>query len=195
MTPAQRQLEDLRSVRNLLRGRMLARFWTMRGARIGPKSVIGRRCIVDRPWCVELGERVCFEADVYLKMVADTASIKIGDCAFFGRGVEFDVLGDISVGAHTVIAPRCFVTDHNHGIRRELRIDQQACSVKRVVIGADVWLGAGVVVLPGVTIGDGAVVGAQSVVTRDVAPMAVVAGTPARFLRNRSDARRHDEKM
>ena len=56
-----------------------------------------------------------------------------------------------------------------------------------VEIGSDVWLGAGAVVLPGVTIGDGAVVGANSVVTTDVAPYTVVAGAPARFLRNRDN--------
>jgi acetyltransferase-like isoleucine patch superfamily enzyme len=51
------------------------------------------------------------------------------------------------------------------------------------VIEADVWIGAGVVVLPGVTIGRGAIVGANSVVTKDVPPLHVVAGQPARTLR------------
>jgi acetyltransferase-like isoleucine patch superfamily enzyme len=57
--------------------------------------------------------------------------------------------------------------------------------VARVTIGADVWLGADVAVLPGVAIGDGAVVGANSGVTKDVANMTIVAGTPARALRIR----------
>jgi acetyltransferase-like isoleucine patch superfamily enzyme len=100
--------------------------------------------------------------------------------------VEFDVMGAVSVGSHSLIAPGCFLTDHVHGIRADLRIDQQPCSCEPVVIGSDVWLGAGCVVLPGVTIGDGAVVGANSVVTADVAPHAVVAGAPARFLRQRA---------
>ncbi len=47
------------------------------------------------------------------------------------------------------------------------------------VIGNDVWIGAEAVILPGVTIGDGAVIGAFSVVARDVAPYAIVAGNPA----------------
>lgn len=55
------------------------------------------------------------------------------------------------------------------------------------VIGNDVWLGAGTVVLRGVTLGDGAVVGAGAVVTRDVPPYTVVAGVPARPLRTRFD--------
>ena len=54
-----------------------------------------------------------------------------------------------------------------------------------MIIGSDVWLGANVVVVPGVRIGDGAVVGANAVVTRDVPPMAIVAGVPARLLRYR----------
>lgn len=56
---------------------------------------------------------------------------------------------------------------------------------RRVGIGNDVWIGHGAVVMPGVTIGDGAAVGANAVVTRDVAAYAIVAGAPARVLRQR----------
>lgn len=58
----------------------------------------------------------------------------------------------------------------------------------RVVIGHDVWIGRSAIVLPGVRIGDGAVVGAGAVVTKDVAPYAIVAGNPARLIRFRFDA-------
>lgn len=52
-------------------------------------------------------------------------------------------------------------------------------------IGHDVWIGAGAQVLSGVTIGDGAIVAAGAIVTRDVAPYAVVGGNPARLIRYR----------
>lgn len=181
-----RGLDCFLSLWSIVLGRIRACLLGMRGARIGTKTGVGPRCIVDRPWCVELGDRVLVEADVYLKVVADAASLKLGNHVFVGRGVEFDVMSSVSVGSHSLIAPRCFITDHVHGIRPDLRIDQQPCEAKMVVIGADVWLGTGTVVLPGVTIGDGAVVGANSVVTADVAPYTVVAGAPARFIRSRA---------
>ena len=55
----------------------------------------------------------------------------------------------------------------------------------RIVIGNDVWIGEGAFIRQGVEIGDGAVVAARAVVTRDVPPYAIVAGTPARILRYR----------
>lgn len=57
----------------------------------------------------------------------------------------------------------------------------------QVQIGNDVWIGEGVFISGGVVIGDGAVVGAHSVVTKNVPPYAIVAGTPARLLRYRFD--------
>lgn len=53
------------------------------------------------------------------------------------------------------------------------------------VIGNDVWIGHGALILPGVTVGDGAIVGAGAVVTADVAPYTIVAGNPARMIRPR----------
>lgn len=56
-----------------------------------------------------------------------------------------------------------------------------------IVVGNDVWLGRGCVVMPGVKIGDGAIIGAYSIVTRDVEPYTVVGGNPARFIKKRFD--------
>jgi acetyltransferase-like isoleucine patch superfamily enzyme len=166
-------------------GRTRSLWLTLRGADIGPKVTLGARCKVTKPWCVKLGTRSFVEADVYLKAVTENALLNIGSFVFIGRGTEFDVMERVSVGDHTQIAPGCFITDHNHGSAADLRIDQQPCVVGPVVIGSDVWLGVNVTILAGVTIGDGAVVAAHAVVTKDVPPMSIVAGVPARLLKDR----------
>ncbi|PYT09196.1 MAG: hypothetical protein DMF60_03010, partial [Acidobacteria bacterium] len=185
MTGLQRTLEHLISLASLVRERVRARVLAFRGADVASKARLGAGCKFERPWCVKVGARFHAEAGVCLKVVSDDASLEFGDRVFVGRGTQFDVIEKVSIGDHTVIAPGCFITDHNHGISPTISIDQQACIAGPVIIGTDVWLGANVVVVPGVRIGDGAVVGANAVVTRDVPPMAIVAGVPARLLRYR----------
>ncbi|MGM4983208.1 MULTISPECIES: DapH/DapD/GlmU-related protein [Rhizobium] len=58
----------------------------------------------------------------------------------------------------------------------------------RVVIGNDVWIGHGATILPGVKVGNGAVIGAGAVVSKDVAPYAIVGGVPAKLIRERFTA-------
>lgn len=90
-----------------------------------------------------------------------------------------------SIGDNVVIGPG----EHNmDGISTSTEFSQSAFAEltrKPCTIGNDVWIGAQSLILRGVTIGDGAVVGANSVVTRNVAPFDVVAGSPARVIRNR----------
>lgn len=179
-------IEQICNTVRLARGRIRARLLALRGASVGEKAYLGAGGKVDRPWGVSIGERFRAEESFYFKLVSDQALLKFGSHVFVGRGSEFDVLMSVSVGDHTLIAPGCFVTDHDHGLDPASRIDQQACSARAVSIGKDVWLGAKVVVVAGVTIGDGAIVGASSVVTRDVPSMAIVAGAPAKFLRFRN---------
>ena len=78
-----------------------------------------------------------------------------------------------------------YIGDHRHAFDDPARavMDQGLAGVAAVRVGDGAWLGENAVVCPGVTIGAGAVVGANSVVTRDVAPATVVAGSPARVLR------------
>src|SRR5690606_1062643 len=93
---------------------------------------------------------------------------------------------EISIGNNVLLAPGVFITDHNHGMKANMRISEQPCTSSPVVIGDDCWIGTGAVILPGISIGAGAVVGANAVVTADVEPTSIVAGNPARVIRQRN---------
>jgi len=159
----------------------------LRGAVVGRKVSIGSRCRFDQPKTLSLGHRVTMEQDVYLKCVRQTAKLTIGACSFLGKGVEIDCQESVYIGSHVLISPGCFITDHNHGVLAEKRIDQQPCKANSIKIDNDVWLGAKVVVLPGVTIGKGAVVGAGAIVNSDVDSYTIVAGVPAQVIGHRTD--------
>lgn len=88
----------------------------------------------------------------------------------------------VSLGDRVSIAPRVTLVTSSHANNSRIRA---VAPVARgpVTIEEDAWIGAGAVILPGVRIGRGAVVGANSVVTEDVPPLTVVAGLPARPIR------------
>ncbi|MCU1347116.1 MAG: lacA 2 [Acidobacteria bacterium] len=170
----------------LFAGRVRALLLRVRGVQIGAKVSVGGDLQVLRPWCIRIGTRSQIERNVYLKVVDDAARVAIGDFVFIGSGSEIDAADSICIGAHTLLAPGVFITDHTHNAARGLRLDEQGSHSAPVVIGSDVWLGARSVILHGVTIGDGAIIGAGAVVTRDVAPYSIVAGVPARVIGERS---------
>ena len=134
---------------------------------------------------MRIGTRAQLEHGVFLKIVDDRARLDIGDFVFIGTGCELDAAESITIGAHTLLAPGVFITDHTHNSARGLRLDEQGNRNAKVTIGSDVWLGTRSVVMHGVTIGDGAIVGAGAVVTKDVAPHKIVAGVPARVIGER----------
>jgi acetyltransferase-like isoleucine patch superfamily enzyme len=132
-----------------------------------------------------IGEYSQVERGVWLKLVSNTARLQIGEFSFVGSGSEFDISDFILIGSHTLVAPRCFITDHDHGTAADRRIDEQRCVSTPVIIGSDVWIGAGACVLRGVKIGDGAVIAAGAVVKQSIAPYQIVAGVPARVIGER----------
>ena len=162
-----------------------AKLYSLQGLKIESKVAIANGCLIDRPWQVQLGKRSILERNVRLKLVSCEARVIVGEYSFLGAGVQLDIIKEISIGNHTLIAPNCFITDHNHGISRYQRIDQQGCVAQSVSIGDDVWIGANVVVLPGVTINNGAIIGAGAVVTHDIAAYAIAVGVPAKQIGER----------
>lgn len=99
-------------------------------------------------------------------------------------------LGGLHIGAGTLVGCHCVLVPGNHGFADPAApIRSQRAHAKGIRIGAGAWLGARVVVLDGATIGEGAVIGAGSVVTKDVPPMGVAWGSPARTYYRRGESR------
>lgn len=94
-------------------------------------------------------------------------------CTFFGRG-------GITLGENVLVGPKVNIITINHDPDPENR---SATYGRPVVIGDNVWIGINSTILPRVSIGCGAIIGANSVVTKDVPPMTVVAGNPARIIK------------
>lgn len=107
-----------------------------------------------------------------------------------GIGVNAHFYGKVVIGNNVMMAPDCIIYVRNHeSSRLDIPMCEQGSTEERpVVIGNDVWIGGRVIILPGVKIGDGAIIGAGSVVTKDVSEYDVVAGNPARVIKNRKSS-------
>jgi maltose O-acetyltransferase len=126
-----------------------------------------------------VGEGVDFRPPFY---------VEYGHHLTIGRGtfINTDFLalggGAITIGEDVLIGPGVRFYTPNHPLDPEHRRAGYE-RVQPIVVGDNVWIGGSAVVLPGVTIGDDSIVGAGSVVTKDVPPRTVVAGNPARVIR------------
>ena len=99
-------------------------------------------------------------------------------------GLHNTVIGPVKIGSHVNLAQGITVTALNHNFAdKDRKIDEQGISTVPVTIGDDIWIGANAVILPGVTIGNHSVVAAGAVVTKDVPPHSLVAGVPAKIIK------------
>jgi len=107
--------------------------------------------------------------------------VSIGDHAWIGDDVTLYSLGQIDIGAHSVISQKSYLCagDHDH-----LQPDF-AIRGRRICIGAQVWVASDVFIAPGVSIGDGTVVGARSTVVHDLPAGMICIGNPAKAIKRR----------
>ncbi len=145
------------------------------------------------PERLELAEFVAIERGTILSWGFEsgtTSLIKLGAHTWVGPYNNFRVAGNgsIVVGSRCYISQFCSFISHNHGIRKGTPIQLQPHDEAKanIVVGDDVWFGAGCTVLPGARIATGAVLGAGSVITKPVPEYEIWAGVPARKVGERS---------
>ncbi len=164
-----------------------------------------------RSQCLKIGERFCMEQLPYLTGSGEIVigndvrfsgkpsfafssrhtrrpKLSIGHGSFLGHNCALTVAEQVQIGNHCLLAGGVRIADFDgHPLDANQRRAGATCataSVLPVTLGDDVWIGHGAIILKGVTIGDRAVIGARAVVTHDVPADTVVAGNPARIVRN-----------
>ncbi|QOQ38459.1 sugar O-acetyltransferase [Trueperella pecoris] len=125
------------------------------------------------------GEGAAIRTPVYCDYGSHT---HIGEGTFINFDCVFLDVADIVIGNNCQIAPRVQFLTAEHPLAATPRREGWE-SGRPIRVGDNVWLGAGVLVLPGVTIGDNTVVGAGSIVDKDLPANVVAVGNPARVLR------------
>jgi maltose O-acetyltransferase len=139
-----------------------------------------------------LGLRVARDAAVlgpiHLTGSGNVALLRIGERTYVSGPLHVDLGAEVSIGRGVRFGHDVMLLTFDHDIGpAEYRCGRLLAAPIR--IGDGVWIGSRATVLPGVSIGDGAVVAAGAVVTRDVAPNSLVAGVPARFVRDIEDTK------
>jgi acetyltransferase-like isoleucine patch superfamily enzyme len=111
--------------------------------------------------------------------------LRIGDRCVIGRGSHIVAHSSIDIGDDVYTGPYVYITDQNHSYTDpDQPIGRQWPVNSSVSIGAGTWLGTGVIVLPGSVIGRNVVVAAGSVVRGQIPDLSVVAGVPARVVKD-----------
>ena len=108
-------------------------------------------------------------------------NIHLGKEVFINAGCKFQAQGGIYIGDKSLIGHNTIIATINHDVFPENRRD---LIPKRVIIGKNVWIGSGCIILPGVSIGDNAIIGAGSVVTKDIPKNSIAVGNPAKVIKN-----------
>ncbi len=107
-------------------------------------------------------------------------NITIGRDVFINSGCHFQDQGGITIGDGVLIGHNVVLATINHDLDPRCGRRNRYAPIH---IGAHVWIGSNAAILPGVTLGDWSVVAAGAVVTRDVPPLTIVGGVPAKVIR------------
>lgn len=154
--------------------------------KIGKLSYIGRPIFIHKGKNISVGSRVRIYPGLRAELVNNTSFISIGNNVSVGQNCHFVSYGDnLIIGNGVTISGNVFITncDHDYKGCAENVLDNELLK-SETKIGDGVFIGYGAVILAGTVLGEGCVVGANSVVRGKFPPGSVIAGVPAKLIKN-----------
>lgn len=160
-----------------------------------PESVLfGRVGLIKGAEYIEIGNNCTFGDGLYMTAwfsrlrVGYTPKLTIGDNCCFGVGNHITCANEIIIGENCLTGKWVTISDNNHGDSdwedmHTPPLSRSITSKGPVKIGKNVWIGEKATIVSGVTIGDGVIVAANAVVCKDVPSFCVVAGSPAKIVK------------
>lgn len=162
--------------------------------KVGKNFHMAKDYLVHNPQYIEIGndfstrERFRIEAWDSFGDQKFSPSIVIGDNVIFNTDIHIGCINKIEIGNNCLFASRIYITDHHHGeptaAMLKLAPQHRPLATKGpVIIEDNVWVGEGVAIMPNVTIGTNSIIATNAVVTKDVPANCVVAGVPAKIIK------------
>jgi acetyltransferase-like isoleucine patch superfamily enzyme len=159
--------------------------WSLRHVdEIGTRVRLRGRPAVTNQGRMVIGARVQLVSTIAtLELVSEKGGLlEIGERSLVNFGCSLVATELVRIGPRCQIGPYTMMLDNDfHRVEPERRLERPPS--KPIVVGENVWIGARVILMAGVTVGDDSCIGAGSVVTADVPPRTLVAGVPARVIR------------
>jgi len=126
-----------------------------------------------------VGDAVEVRSPVYVDY---GSNVRIGTGVFLNYGCQLADVATITLGDHCQVGPNAQFLTPVHPLEAQRRKDRWE-TARPITIGANVWIGGGVVICPGVTVGDDTVIGAGAIVTKDLPAGVLAVGNPAKVVR------------
>ena len=130
--------------------------------------------------CAQVGNLCYLEPPIHANF--GFSHVHLGDGVYANFKFTCVDDGNIFIGDHSLFGPNVTLVTATHPVNPELRLTGMQYN-KDVRIGKNVWMGAGVIVLPGVTIGDNTIIGAGSLVNKDIPKNVIAFGSPCKVYR------------
>jgi lipopolysaccharide O-acetyltransferase len=162
-----------------------------------PSLDIGPGCRVKGLRYIKFGTGISMFRHAWIEAVYEyegkhySPQLIIGDGVTMSSNVHISCVNSVTLGSNVLLGSNIYISDHNHGVYHgaiqssplEMPSARVLSDGGTIQIGDNVWIGDNVVIVGTVRVGDGAIIGANSVVLSDVAGGAIVAGAPARSIK------------